>query len=184
MVIAGYSFPPTDTRAFQLVAKDLRSRGNKEIEIVAPDTLTIMERVKGQLGKSEKLVPRPMTIETHIFDALAVRAPEMMIGSAAAFQSVRSWLERVFAFQLASFEKRRAPRQSAGEWSPRFATECAQTGTTGGPSRISQSCIIINLPARVRPKSPRSWTHNPSVAGRGYHPCHSQPQKFAARGQS
>jgi hypothetical protein len=49
-------------------------------------------RRKGGGLRSSSVLPRPMILETYVFDVLAARAPEMMISSAAAFPSVRSWL--------------------------------------------------------------------------------------------
>lgn len=105
MVVAGYSFPSTDTRAIGLLKEAVRSPRLRTIEIVAPDAANITDRLRKEIGTVRKLTPLAMTLEKYVFGVLSASAPKLMIEAAARHPEIREWLERVFLLQLAALHK-------------------------------------------------------------------------------
>jgi hypothetical protein len=112
LVVAGYSFPATDTRAVELLKSAVNSPNVKTIEVIAPDAVRIASRLRKSVGSSPKLKPQPMTLAEYVFNVLESKAPEMMIRAAESCPEVRRWLELVFLLQITGINKRVSPESA------------------------------------------------------------------------
>jgi hypothetical protein len=97
VVIIGYSFPPTDTRALDLFRSFLTARGSEiNLEIVAPGVSEIAERIGAEyLGKTKEVKLRDMKLEEYV-DLLSESMPSLMRQAASEDAEVRSWIERIY----------------------------------------------------------------------------------------
>lgn len=97
IVIVGYSFPPTDTRALDLFRGLLATRGQElTLEIVAPDVQDIAKRIGEEyLGRAKELKLHKMIFEKYL-DLLSESLPSMMRQAAADDPEVQAWLERIY----------------------------------------------------------------------------------------
>ncbi len=98
VVIAGYSFPPTDARPLDLIRSLLGARGRElTIEIVSPGATDIGKRIGDDyLGKSKELKLHDMKLEEYV-DRLLGLAPSLMRQAVAEDDEVRQWLDRIYA---------------------------------------------------------------------------------------
>jgi hypothetical protein len=96
IVIIGYSFPPTDTRALDLFRGLLANRGSEiNVEIVAPGVADIAKRIGDEyLGKA-KVKLHDMKLEDYV-DILSESIPSLMRRAANEHTEVRDWLERIY----------------------------------------------------------------------------------------
>lgn len=96
VVIIGYSFPQTDTRALELLSSALAARPNAiTVEVVAPDASDIVSRIGAPLANAKSVTPHNMTFEDYL-SILAGHIPTMMKTAAADYKEVREWAERIF----------------------------------------------------------------------------------------
>jgi hypothetical protein len=97
VVIAGYSFPPTDTRALDLFRALLRARGKElSIEIVAPDAADIANRIgKDYLGYAKEVKLHTKIFEEYV-ELLSESMPSLMRQAATEDTEVLAWLERMY----------------------------------------------------------------------------------------
>lgn len=97
VVIVGYSFPPTDTRALDLFRSLLAVRGSEiSVEIVAPGVADISKRVgEDYLGKAKSVKLHDMKLEEYV-GLLSEAMPSLMLNAAKEDADVRSWLERIY----------------------------------------------------------------------------------------
>lgn len=98
IVIVGYSFPPTDTRALELLESALNERHGKiAVEIVAPDATEIVSRIKKEhLAGAKSVTAHEMKFEEYL-QMLASNIPSLMKKAAAEHDEVREWLEKIYA---------------------------------------------------------------------------------------
>jgi hypothetical protein len=113
LVIIGYSFPETDTRAIGLIRKAMKSATMGAIEIVAPDADQIVARLKRNLGESDKVLPRTMTFVDYVFTVLSGTAPSRMIEAVNVSPEVKAWLERVYVMHAAALRKHTSSRRKS-----------------------------------------------------------------------
>ena len=97
VVIVGYSFPPTDTRALDLLRSLLAARGKElSIEIVAPDAADIANRIgEDYLGYAKEVKLHKKMFEEYV-ELLSESMPSLMRQAAAEDTEVRGWLERIY----------------------------------------------------------------------------------------
>lgn len=97
IVVIGYSFPDTDTRAMRMMRDALsRGKGRIEVHIVAPDAGQIAGRIgKQHLKKARLVMLHAGTFEDYI-GFLAQGAPELMMNAAKNSVEVQEWLKRLF----------------------------------------------------------------------------------------
>jgi len=97
VVIIGYSFPPTDTRALDLFRSLLATRGSEiDVEIVAPGVADIAKRVgEDYLGKAKKVKLHDMKLEEYV-DVLPELMPSLMRQAAVEDTEIRDWIERIY----------------------------------------------------------------------------------------
>jgi len=102
VVIVGYSFPPTDTRARELLENALEARpGQVDIEVVAPDASSICSRIgKGPLLKAKSVTASDVTLENYI-QTLANSIPQLIERAAAEYKDFRDWIARLYAMNHA-----------------------------------------------------------------------------------
>jgi hypothetical protein len=103
IVIVGYSFPPTDTRARELLGTALKARpGQVDVEIVAPDASSICARLgEGPLLKAKSVTPRDLTFEDYI-QTLANNILQLIEQAAAEYKDFRDWIVRLYAMNHAT----------------------------------------------------------------------------------
>ena len=96
IVIVGYSFPPTDARALDLLRSVLSARGDQvTIEIVAPVVRDIALRIGDDyLDKAKSVKLHDMKLEEYVH-LLSGSMPSMMRQAAADIE-VREWLQRIY----------------------------------------------------------------------------------------
>jgi hypothetical protein len=96
IVIIGYSFPATDTRALDLFGDALAARpGGIAVEIVAPDASDIVARIgEARLKNAKSVVAHNMKFEDYLSDVLASDIPDVMKKAAADHQAIREWMQR------------------------------------------------------------------------------------------
>ena len=97
IVIVGYSFPPTDTRALDLFRGLLTARGKElSLEIVAPDVDAIAKRIgENYLGYAKEVKLHKMIFEEYL-ELLSESMPFMMRRAATEDREVQAWLERIY----------------------------------------------------------------------------------------
>ncbi len=97
IVIIGYSFPPTDTRALDLFRGLLAARGKElSLEIVAPDVGDIAKRIgEDYLGYAKEVKLHKQTFEEYA-EMLSESMPSLMRQAAAEDPEVQVWLERMY----------------------------------------------------------------------------------------
>jgi len=97
VVIVGYSFPPTDTRALKLLGNALAARcGEISVEIVAPDAAGIVSRIGEELlSKAKSVTSHDMKFEDYI-QLLANDIPCLVKEAAAEYDEIREWIERIY----------------------------------------------------------------------------------------
>jgi hypothetical protein len=104
IVIIGYSFPPTDTRALELLGNALAERpGTIAVEVVATDASSIVSRIgEARLTKARTVTAHDMKFEDYL-GALANTIPSRMKKAAASFDEVGEWVERIYALGQLTF---------------------------------------------------------------------------------
>jgi hypothetical protein len=109
IVVVGYSFPPTDTRALDLFRGLLGARGGDiVVEIVSPGVADIAKRIGDDyLGRAKEVKLHNMKFEEYV-DLLSQSMPSLMRQGAAEHAEVRDWLERIYV----------SSRRRAGGYSP------------------------------------------------------------------
>ena len=97
IVIIGYSFPSTDTRALDLLGTALAARpGTIAVEVVAPDASAIVSRVgEERLTNAKTVTAHNMRFEEYL-GILEENSPVLMRKGAADFTEVREWVERIY----------------------------------------------------------------------------------------
>lgn len=97
IVIVGYSFPPTDTRALDLFRSCLAVRGKEiDIEIVSPGAADIAKRIGADyLDKARSVKLHDMKLEEYV-EVLSELMPSRMRQAVAEDTEVREWLERIY----------------------------------------------------------------------------------------
>lgn len=97
IVIIGYSFPPTDTRALDLFRGVLTARSKElTLEIVAPDVEDIAKRIGDEyLEHAKELKLHKMVFEDYL-ELLSESLPSMMRQAATEDREVQAWLERIY----------------------------------------------------------------------------------------
>ena len=97
IVIIGYSFPETDTRALDLFRSVFVQRGSEiDVEIVAPNVSDIAARIgKDCLDKVRRLKLHDMKFEEYIV-VLEAEIPSRLRKAAAEDKDVHDWLERIY----------------------------------------------------------------------------------------
>lgn len=97
VVIVGYSFPPTDTRALDLFRSFFLLRGKEiSIEIVAPGVADIAKRIgEDVLGNAKEVKLYEQTLEEYV-ELLSESMPSLMRQAATEDTDVRAWLERIY----------------------------------------------------------------------------------------
>lgn len=98
IVIIGYSFPATDTRALELLENGLAARpGTVTVEVVAPDASAIVARIgEARLTKAKTVTAHDMRFDQYI-SVLASNASALMKKAAAEHKEVWDWAERIYA---------------------------------------------------------------------------------------
>lgn len=66
LLIIGYSFPPTDTHALELLDSFVAHGGEKFVEIVDPFGDALFERIKARLGDGAKVLLHKMTLAEYV----------------------------------------------------------------------------------------------------------------------
>jgi hypothetical protein len=98
IVIIGYSFPPTDTRALELLGNALAARTGKiAVEVVAPDASAIVLRIGEERLRNAKTVTAHNVRFEDYLGILATDIPALMKRAAATYNEVREWVERIYA---------------------------------------------------------------------------------------
>ena len=97
IVIIGYSFPPTDTRALDLFRSVFAARGSEiDVEIVAPGVADIAKRIgEDYLGKVKEVKLHDMKLEEYV-DLLSESMPSVIRQAATEDSEVRGWIERIY----------------------------------------------------------------------------------------
>jgi hypothetical protein len=106
IVIIGYSFPPTDTRALNLLATALNNRPSKvSVDIVAPDAESVFERIENEcLSNAKRVSVYEMKFEDFLM-VLAKSAPNRMRAAAERHKELRDWIQRLYAMsQIAAMQ--------------------------------------------------------------------------------
>jgi hypothetical protein len=100
VVIVGYSFPATDSRALDLFRGLLATRGKElSIEIVAPDVEDIAKRIgEDYLGNAKQLTLHKKLFEEYV-ELLYESTPSMMRDAAAEDKEVQAWIERLYLLE-------------------------------------------------------------------------------------
>jgi hypothetical protein len=98
IVVAGYSFPPTDIRPLELLRSILDKRGNEiDLEIVAPHVADIAERIgASHLEKAMHVSLHDMKFEEYVF-RLQEKVPELMKKAMDENEDVRKWVQMLSA---------------------------------------------------------------------------------------
>lgn len=97
IVVVGYSFPATDTRALNMLRRSLSNNvGKIEVEIVAPDAKEIASRIgDDHLKKAKSVSLRCGKFEDYV-SFLAKQAPKLMLDAGAKNAEVRDWIKRIY----------------------------------------------------------------------------------------
>jgi len=113
VVIIGYSFPPTDTRALDLFRALFATRGSEiNVEIVAPGVTDIAKRIgEDYLDKLKDVKLRDIKLEEYV-DVLSESMPSLMRQAAAEDTEVRDWIERIYV----SASRRRGGYSPSQAW--------------------------------------------------------------------
>lgn len=114
IVIIGYSFPPTDTRALELLGDALAARpGAIAVEIVAPDASAIVSRIgETRLANANSVTAHNMKFEDYL-GLLAENVPALMRKAAAEHEAVHEWATRIYAMGQLTVA-RQEPFEAAG----------------------------------------------------------------------
>ena len=106
IVIVGYSFPPTDTRALELLGDALAARPKEiAVEVIAPDADNIVSRIGDvRLAGAMSVTRHNVKFEEYL-GILAGPIPGLMKKAAADFTEVREWVERIFALNRITFTR-------------------------------------------------------------------------------
>jgi hypothetical protein len=97
IVIIGYSFPETDTRALCMMREALsRNSGRIEVHIAAPDADQISARIGSEHLKHARVVTLHKGKFEEFIGFLAESAPDIMRRAAAKNDQVGDWLNRIF----------------------------------------------------------------------------------------
>lgn len=110
VVIIGYSFPPTDTRALDLLGDALAARpGAIAVEVVAPDASAIVSRIgEARLSPAKIVTAHNMKFEEYL-DILTRNVPALMRKAAADYEEVREWAERIYALGQMTLARQQGP---------------------------------------------------------------------------
>lgn len=107
VVIVGYSFPTTDTRALDLLTSALIARRGKiELEVVAPDADAIAARIGDEALSAAKSVALRKTKFEEYIGELAERAPTLAKKAAGDFKEVLEWMQRTYAMSKVAAAER------------------------------------------------------------------------------
>jgi hypothetical protein len=98
IVIVGYSFPPTDICALELLGTALSARPRAiAVEVVAPDGDAVIARIgEARLSRAKSVTAHNMKFEDYL-GILAGNIPAMMRKAAADYEEVREWAARIYA---------------------------------------------------------------------------------------
>ncbi|HET9283014.1 MAG TPA: hypothetical protein VFR24_13730 [Candidatus Angelobacter sp.] len=112
LVIVGYSFPPTDTRALDLFRAFLAAKGQEiDVEIVSPDVKEIAHRIgEDHLDKAKTVQLHDMKLEEYT-ELLSEMLPGLMRQAADANPEILDWLKRIY------FSSKRPQSEFKSEWS-------------------------------------------------------------------
>jgi hypothetical protein len=112
IVIVGYSFPKTDIRPLGLLRSVLRERADEiELEVIAPDVKSILERIgHPALARAKSVKAFDMKFEDYIA-VLAGTIPNMMRQAAAKNEDVYKWLLLQFGLMQHALAKIPARRR-------------------------------------------------------------------------
>lgn len=107
IVVIGYSFPPTDTRALSLVRNTLSMRKNQvELTIVDPFANAIAKQIGDEyIESAESVSLQNVTFEKYI-DVLWQEAPLLVKATSDNNAEFKQWVERLRAFQSWPIEKK------------------------------------------------------------------------------
>jgi hypothetical protein len=111
IVIIGYSFPPTDTRAFKLLASALKKRPSKvSVDIVAPDAESVFDRIEDAcLSKARRVSVYEMKFEDFLI-VLSKSAPNRIRAAALRHKEIREWIQRLYIMnKIAAAHRQDAP---------------------------------------------------------------------------
>lgn len=114
IVIVGYSFPRTDTRALELLGDTLASkRGEIAVTIVSPDATDIFRRIREVLKDARSVKTYDLKFEEYI-EVLASEIPSRMKKAARSKRNkgVRDWINRMYLMNRIAQERYRASRNS------------------------------------------------------------------------
>lgn len=108
VVVVGYSFPPTDVRAMELLKDCLKARKKKfHLELVAPGVDGIAARIgKRSLSQAKSVMTFDMTFEQYLHE-YALMAPTMMREAAIRDKHVHDWVLMLSALHQTTAEQRR-----------------------------------------------------------------------------
>lgn len=114
IVIVGYSFPQTDTRALDLFKGLLTVRGKDlSLEIVAPDAEDIAKRIGDEdIGCVKEVKLRKMIFEEYL-ELLSESMPSIMRQAAAEDREVEAWLQRIYISNQRRKSMNGGPMESA-----------------------------------------------------------------------
>jgi hypothetical protein len=109
VVILGYSFPSTDTRALELLGNALAARpGAIAVEVVAPDASAIVSRIgEARLSNAKTVTAHNLKFEEYL-GILARNVPALMKKAAADYEEVREWAERIYALGQMTLARQQA----------------------------------------------------------------------------
>jgi hypothetical protein len=110
IIIIGYSFPATDTRALGLLADALAARPKEiDVEVVAPHAADIVSRIgEARLTNARSVTHHDVRFEEYL-EILARRMPALMKKAMADFTEVSDWVKRIYAMNQIGFA--RQPRR-------------------------------------------------------------------------
>jgi hypothetical protein len=109
IVIVGYSFPSTDTRALELLGDALAARPKEiDVDVIAPDAHDIVSRIgEARLTNARSVTQHNVRFEEYL-EILARRIPALMKESMAEFAEVREWVERIYVLNQIPFARQKA----------------------------------------------------------------------------
>ena len=115
IVIIGYSFPRTDTKALTLLKDSLSTRpGEISVELVAPDATAIVSRLdKAVLSLAKSFIPRDLTFEKYLED-IDTQIPSMMRTAASQDAEVRQWIQTMMGLSSTTKKQRAALHRGSG----------------------------------------------------------------------
>jgi hypothetical protein len=112
VVIIGYSFPPTDTRALELLRDGLDARRRQiDVEVVSPDAQDICKRISKRLNSAKSLKAYNLKFEDYL-NVLVEQTPGRILEVAEKSEDIRKWIEGIYAMTRFADQKYRAARKA------------------------------------------------------------------------